>query len=467
MGPITESRITEIVLLFLRERYKYYPLRSGNIEFKTNLRGKGHLFVDGALSFTRHGATDFLASIEATDFLKRDELWYRFLWQLALWDALAASMGALSAIFAYMHYSDHLGPFKGNPWLLSGVGSLLLAATTCLVFLAIRPLRRYRYIYAIEQFKRYRATEQWVAFAWDVFPGYTVPVFTELREQCVLNGLGLLEINRDGKVKLHLSPAREGMPEQQKRQVVQLFSQLEWPKSFQSQIEGNAWRRAIGKVLEKLTGRKAVNDLLRFERPVSGQIRLIVGSVAFTIFLLVKEYGKRPVIYVREERYERQMLALGNTLAQYPYDNFMPDTLDRVAVFKFNREALPYLKLVPDSLPDWNRVRSGWMLLDGDKMRRMDCTEVYSQVQGRFVVTAGVFNDMGYLHATMIRLKSAGIRVHAVWGACLFERKHYYILLLPETFDGAEAAQRASVRINDLLISNGFSNLNASYAGVE
>lgn len=456
MGPINEARIVEIVFLFLRERYKYYPLRSGNIEFNRNLKGQGQLIVDGTITFPRNGEPDFLASIEATDYGKREELWFRFSWELAIWDAIAVSSGFLCAAFAWMHRSGSLSPFKGNPWLIGLTGLILLLLLSYLIFLAMRSLKRYRYIYAIEQFKRYGANEQWVAFAWDVFPSGNAPVFLELREQCVLNGLGMLEILRDGKVKMHLSPAREGMPGRQKRPVVALFPGKAWPKELQSQLRGNAWRRNFGAFLQQLTGKKEINDLLRFERPVTVQISVILTSFILTLVLMWREYGRRPVIIEPEKRYERKMLVKKQELERAEGAFFYPIMLDTAAVFKFNKNEMPYLRLTPDTSAIWQNNAVGWLTLDGNQIKSTSCDNAYLQLQGRYLVTAGMFFDLGYLQATMVRLKASGLQVNAIWGACFFERKNYYMLVFPETFDQAEPAQRAAVRINESLYSNGF-----------
>jgi hypothetical protein len=466
MGPINEARIIEIVFLFLRERYKYYPLRSGNILLNRNLKGAGLLIVDGTITFPRSGEPDFLASIEATDYGKREELWFRFSWELAVWDAVAGSSGILCALFTWMHLSGHLGPFKGNPWLFGLAGLILLAFLSYLIFFLLRPLKRYRYIYAIEQFRRYAANEQWVAFAWDVFPAGNAPVFLELREQCVLNGLGMLEILRDGKVKMHLSPARGGMPGQQKRPIVQLFQGKEWPKNLQSQLLGNAWRRRSGALLQRLTGKKEINDLLRFERPVTVQAAVILASIALTFFLMWREYGKRPVIFEQEKRYERKMLAKKQDLEASKEDFIYPIMLDTAAVFKFDKNAKPYLELIPDTLPDWQNGSLGWITLEGGQIKSIPCEKVYSQLNGRYLVTAGMFFDLEYLKATMLRLRASGLPVQAVWGACFFERKNYYMLVFQETFDQAEPAQRAAVRINESLYGQGFP-FNASFVKID
>lgn len=466
MGTINEARIIEIVLLFLRERYKYYPLRSGNIQFNRNLKGNGQLTIDGIIIFPRDGEPDFLATIEATDYGKRGELWFRYSWELALWDAIAASSACLTMVFVWMHLSGHLGPFKGNPWLLTGTGLVLLVLLSLVIFRLSRPLRRYRYIYAIEQFRRYAANEQWVAFSWDVFPSGNASVFLELRDQCVQNGLGMLEILRDGKVKMHLSPAREGMPDQRKRPTVPFFTGKEWPKALQSQLQGIAWRRESGAFLQRLTGRKEINELLRFERPVTAQVAVILASIFLTLFLMVKEYGKRPVVYEREKKYERQMLAIKKVLEQREDPFFYPVLLDSAAVFPFNKNARSYLQIVPDTLPDWENGSLGWISLEGDQIKGMACDKVYPQLEGKYLITAGMFFDIEYLKTTMQRLSSSGMPVHALWGACFFERKNFFMLVFPETFDQVEPAQRAAVRLNQTLHSQGFP-FNASFVKID
>ena len=53
---------------------------------------------------------------------------------------------------------------------------------------------RYRYIYAVEQFKKYHADEQWVAIGEDVFENPNDKYLKELKKQCVYNGFGLISM---------------------------------------------------------------------------------------------------------------------------------------------------------------------------------------------------------------------------------------------------------------------------------
>jgi hypothetical protein len=73
---------------------------------------------------------------------------------------------------------------------------------------------------------------------------------------------------------------------------------------------------------------------------------------------------------------------------------------------------------------------------------------------------------MEYLKTMIERLQKAGIQVNAIWGACFFDRSNYFMLVFPEIFDQAEAAQRAAVQISTSLYGQGF-NLTTSFVQVE
>jgi hypothetical protein len=78
-------------------------------------------------------------------------------------------------------------------------------------FFAMRTWKKYRYIYAIEQFKRYFADEQWIVLGEDVFHHTLDPNYIELKNQCIFNGFGLAIVNKKGETQAIASPSRLGL----------------------------------------------------------------------------------------------------------------------------------------------------------------------------------------------------------------------------------------------------------------
>jgi len=75
-------------------------------------------------------------------------------------------------------------------------------------YFTLNKWRKYRYIYAIQQFKQYAADEQWIAIAEDVFPSPIDPYLLELRQQCVFSGFGLAIVAEHAETRVLCAPTR-------------------------------------------------------------------------------------------------------------------------------------------------------------------------------------------------------------------------------------------------------------------
>jgi hypothetical protein len=197
-GPFSEDDIKHIALSCLKSYYKYYP-RKGNTEVKLNQRAEGDIIADGYLSFVQEDGSTFTATFEATSLKKRAEVLFRIQKELLFWDSLTVSC----FICLLLTIWEHL--FVNNYWIPHyGLGVsilviiLLIALIGGLVAFLLRKRRRYRYIYAIEQFKRYFAHDQWIAISDRIFPDKGDKHYEELRQQCVYNGFGLIIVNDKG-----------------------------------------------------------------------------------------------------------------------------------------------------------------------------------------------------------------------------------------------------------------------------
>ncbi len=455
---MTEDRIIEIALRYLRGHYKYRP-RIDEIAIRARLRGGKDLVADGMLSFTTPQEIPFSITFEATDYFKRNELWYKVLWPLAFWDAGAVASTAGSLILLYLHWNKRLGIMHSYPYLFWPAALLGAIILTIVVYKVLLPLRRYRYIYAIEQFKAYFADEQWIVFSWDVFPGHADPLFKEVREQCIYNGFGMIEIARDEKVKLHLTPARETMTAKKKRKLIAFLTESDWSKTVQERVRSVNWRDTLGRILARLTRRPELDDLLRFKRSFWRQMSICGLSTLLLVVVLIREYGRRPVIYEDEERYLERMETLASELAAKGPEPDIPVLLDSASVWPIDKNAKPYLTLMPETGPVQKQVSpaSAYLALQGGKWKTYSCDQAFQAVKGKYVVMTGNFFDPDYMKSTLLRLRENRIPVNGLWAECLFPKRGYYVLILEQAFNTLEEAERSQRELSAFLLSQGLS----------
>ena len=452
MYQLTEKQIIEFVLRYLRGYYKYYP-REGDIEIKSNMRGSGGVVADGLLSFRQPDGKIFTVTFEATDYYKRGELRIRRQRALGLWDALAASYVALGACLGWAHISKHLGWMHKQPILFFLTCLIAIGLITLAVLFLLRPLRRYRYIYAIEQFRSYFADDQWVAFAWDVFPGYEDPNFKELRAQCVYNGYGLLEIDRENKVKLHVAPSQNDPPEQLRRRVISFFTESEFSKRIQTRVTAIGWREKVLRWFHWIPDQDNFENLLRFQRSFYPQYAIIAGALTIIGVVLFREYQKRPVIYVDESEYVSRLLEYRDSLEDHPVREYVPVLIDTAAVAPFLKNVEPYIKLIPEEIPEtaFRFHKTEALVYRQGGLVEVPCDNIQYQFQGRYMVRLGQFFDVDYLKNSILRLREAGVPANGVWAGCLFSRQGYYAVYFDAVFPDLESAEATADQLAAVL----------------
>jgi cell division septation protein DedD len=212
MPTLTESDIKRAFLPFLRQfyrfRYEYQPA-SEQASFD-NVTAEGYI-ADGLLTFLKPDGTRFVCTYEATSTDKIEEVKYSHHQDYFLWDSLA--FAGISAVIGYGYIfltgTDTLRIMgtAGKIGLPLGVGMIGFFGW----YFLMKSWKKYRYVYAIEQFKRYYADEQWVAIGEDVFPAPTDPYFLELKDQCIYHGFGLAIVQFDQQVRLVAAPSRLGV----------------------------------------------------------------------------------------------------------------------------------------------------------------------------------------------------------------------------------------------------------------
>lgn len=233
---LTEDDIKRAFLPHLKEFYRYrYEYRPESMHAALDNVSAGGLVADGMLSFRKDDGSPFVCTYEATSADKAEEVKFSLNVVYFTWDCLA--FGAVVAAISYgAAYALRL------PWLvgLQWAGNLGFVLGTGLIgflgwYFTMREWRKYRYIYAIEQFKRYFADEQWIALADDVFPAPTDPYLQELKSQCVYHGFGLALVSHKGAVRVLVAPSRLGIFGKDRR-MAQWVTQRDWYRTMSGNV---------------------------------------------------------------------------------------------------------------------------------------------------------------------------------------------------------------------------------------
>lgn len=233
---LTEDAIKVSFLPFLKEFYKYrFEYRPESVHAELDNVSAGGLVADGMVSFRKEDGTPFVCTYEATSVDKAGEVKYLLNTVYFTWDCVA--FGAVVATIAYaVAYSTRFAWLKslqgaGNIGFLLGMGVIGFFGW----YYMMRNWKKYRYVYAIEQFKQYYADEQWVALGEDVFPAPTDPYLLELKNQCVYNGFGLALVPEQGQVRVLVTPSRLGMYGKDRR-MVHWVTRLNWYQSMSQNV---------------------------------------------------------------------------------------------------------------------------------------------------------------------------------------------------------------------------------------
>ncbi len=233
---LTEDDIKVTFLPFLKEFYKYrYEYRPDSVHTELDNVSAGGLVADGMVSFRKNDGSPFVCTYEATSADKAEEVKYSLNTVYFTWDCVA--FGAVVAAVSYaIAYASRLAWLKSLQWsgnlgFIMGMGVIGFFSW----YFLMRSWKKYRYIYAIEQFKQYFADEQWVAIAEDVFPAPTDPYLLELKNQCTYNGFGLAVVPEKGQIRVLATPSRLGMYGKDRR-MAHWVTRLNWYQTMSHNV---------------------------------------------------------------------------------------------------------------------------------------------------------------------------------------------------------------------------------------
>ena len=433
MENLTDHNIKKAVLSFLKSHYKH-RVRAGETIAKTDMEGEGGIIADGYLQFSRAGEASFLATFEATSFESREELFFTPENDKLFWDSLAWS-AIFSTIFLAALHATKFYPvqeFKLIPTLA------ILIILTVIFFYAYKflfttfSISRYRYIYAIEQFKKYYADEQWIAFGEDVFPNQDDKYFKELKRQSLLLGIGLIIVNRNLSCRFVATPSLKNVT--MKHRATVRFS----GSGTNSEQAPNFLNTFRGTILYWLNPNRTV-ELLRFRKVPIHQFTVVAICVILVATILVFEWINGPVNIITDTVAYNQKLAekAKNSKAERPF--YIIDTPTEPGEFEVQKEESE--KEIEKLL--LNRTPTDIIISDARKEALIyyDCARFANYTGKYYIVQDTILFSFEETVKRIRKLKQYGMDATAIWRGCFRGYGTGYLIYFDEIYQDTSATR--------------------------
>ncbi|MEY3369275.1 MAG: hypothetical protein RI973_2430, partial [Bacteroidota bacterium] len=373
-----------------------------------------------------------------TSHSSREEVIYKPLVKVLFWDGLAVA-GCLLALLAVLNFQFHFHELD-NTRVLERLALTILAFAVFFAafYLLARNFRRYRYIYAVEQFKKYHADEQWIALAHDVFEGEENKYFRELKQQCVFNGFGLLLVDANLDTKIVITPSRHDIFQGRRRQVA-LLSHGKVGDLLEKGKFG-FWQGVFGKSLPAFLQRDT--SILRFRRSFYNQAFVLVLSLTLTAVIFNRESanpGFRQIssVELREELADKagdrtpETAAIANEAAL----SFLPED---------KRDEDGYWRLEPSATSAANSQA------EPPDFALYDCARFYNFAGRKYAIEAGNFASLADTRLALLDLEQIGLQPFAVRASCFSGSGQDIILFIGELYNSEEEAVIALGRLKKM-----------------
>ena len=445
MALLTEDKIKLASLRFLKSHYKFRP-RIGPTTAHFDMKSEEGIIADGHLYFVTEEGEQFLATFEATSDQIFEEVKYKPELRILFWDSLAAGFITAALTFLYGYLKNQFTIREvGWPMTLSIVFLGGMIGFWSYRFL-VKGRHRYRYIYAVEQFKRYHADEQWIAISNTIFQKplrlkeddleeEEEDFLEELKRQCVDFGIGLLTVSKNESVQMLISPARKDVF-QNKRRMIHFVAQ--------NIKKGKSWGRRLSdrgrNGLDKIFGRsKNSTSLQRYRRSFYKQILICGISIALMSFLFYRELQDLPMNYVNKKDFQREVLAKVDSgdieTSQY--------IADSNSVLQEEGISAPYLHVETNQTPDktTEKIRdldtwkinlnakaggSNYLQSEEEVYSSYDCERLFNFDQELFLIKYALLPDFASAKQELGRLAKNNINGNILWLGCFEKQKYSY-----------------------------------------
>ena len=456
--PLTENIIKKVALRFLRQYYKFrLRYEDQPVTASYDLEGVGGVIADGYYSFKKTDGRLFTATFEATGKDSINEVLYKPQMRILFWDGVAvASLITLVLSVANYHYDLHLLDER-TVLMRTGLVLTSMVFVMAMYYFIAKNFRRYRYIYAVEQFKRYHADEQWIALAEDVFPHTNDKYFQELKFQCIYNGVGIVQIDQQLDTKILVTPSRQDIFLGKRKKMNFLpqktASQTKAIKQFDAKWAlTRSWLPAF---------LKGDNEMLRFRRKFYIQMAIALGCFLLVGFIFLKEMQLSGYQFVERDEFRNDIAkSQSNGVPEQPEivtDTLLDDNYTNPDIEEFNNSIWKPKKRIstqpaevkhaprsakPTSSPVRKDTTEIMVNLDGRKSQAYDCSRYYTFQTHKYVVVEGNYKNWPAAERRLALIRNKNIPSAALSKHCFFPNQSGFFIYLGEIFNSPEEASQ-------------------------
>ena len=445
MNHLSEDTIKKVIIQFLRSYYKYRP-RTGDAKSSLDLMTEDGLVSDGQITFPTTDGGRFVATFEATSKATKNEVIFQKQKQLLNFDSLVFS-GILTTFLLSFSYKTEFLPLQEIGWIGMFFKFIACFATIALIFRVLfGSFRRYRHIYAIEQFKQFFANEQWIAIGEDVFDSPTDPFLKELKNQCVNLGFGLIEVKMDLTPQLIITPAREVVFKSKNRPALPFLEKVNLPSIPETSRYAKLWKRFYKSVPKDFGAAKSI---YKFQKNYWQHLGIIATCFLIIGFIYFKEWQRNPIVEIDEQEHLDYLSE--RKLNESPNPEPKIFEIDTSAELLTKKSVSPYLKL--DDPPARKAKQSNKQIYISQNGRQISYgCERFSNMFGQYYLL--LESEHRNLEAAMSRLQAlqtANIEAHCIWSGCFQDILPMFLVYVDLIHTDKKEAQDAAYQFGEKL----------------
>ncbi len=432
---ITEDKIKRITASFLKDYYKYRP-RVGVTEVRFD-QSSGNIIADGHITFTQEDGKVFLATFEATSLDSSSEVIFVLRKKILFWDSFAFASAFSCLMVSILWRMQWMTVVKFglfyNIIVFLGIW-LLLFAIYGLIFMKTS---RYRYIYAISQFKNYFADDQWIAVDEQIFHNTQDRYFAELKLQCTNSGFGIIVIDHNEVPRVVVAAARQDEFGNKRKHLA--FGNQKPTFSEKARIKVSKRFDFIRNRLKPIPWKK---NVMRFQGEHRSQTILGLLGIFLTMSIFYKQYTVSKYDFVDEQMFEKKLMNQPST--QEP----PIVVVEQSAILKFKKQPFSYLQIAKDPISELDPYKGEADILMHSAPHMFTyypCERVQNFKGNEVLLQLGRFSNFNNARKAVLQLTQLGIASNIIWAKCFDTTKSGYILTYQDFFKDENAAKQKGI----------------------